>query len=152
MEFNNFVLKFFCRGHKASHLQLQRYFSLWGSCLKAGSEGSQLHRCLVESGGEGSPVQDAPASPFARPTVRQLQSWGQAGENQQLSLGEIILSLNEFELPEIEAVQVSHTGVQGSAVDPSKPQAHRLLLQELHTVTSSSLYIQERRVLAFNNS
>lgn len=33
--------------------------------------------------------------------------------------------------------KLAHIGVQGSAVDAlaSKPQAHRLLFQELHTVT-----------------
>lgn len=74
-------------------------------------------------GGEGSPVQDALASPHP-PMPDPLSGSCRAGDklgkinrdSDTHSLGEIILSLNEFKLSEIEAVQAStHRGAgQGS--------------------------------------
>lgn len=110
-------LKFLCRGQKASHLQLQSCISLWGSCLKAGSEGLELHRWLVEGQKEEKiPLCRMPLPP---PVPDPLSGSCRAGDklgkinrdSDTHSLGEIILSLNEFKLPEVEAVEVStHRG------------------------------------------
>lgn len=62
-------------------------------------------------GGEDSLVQDAPASPVPEPLSGSCRAGDKLGkingDSDIHSLGEIILSLNEFQLPEIEAVQVS---------------------------------------------
>lgn len=105
---------------------------------KADSEGLQLHRCLVERQEEVSLCRMPPPAPVPDPLSGSCRTGDKLGkidrDSNTHSLREIILNLNEFKLPELEA------GVQGSAVDTlaSKPRPHRLLFRELHTVTSSS--------------
>lgn len=87
-------------------------FSLWGSRLKAGSERLQLHRCLVGVQEEQKPplCRMPLPPPCPRPTFRQPQSRDKpgtiTGDSDTHSLGEIIMSLNEFKLPKIKGAQV----------------------------------------------
>lgn len=135
-------LKFFWRGRKVSHLQLQSYFSLWGSCLKAGREGLQLHRCLVE-GREEEKVPlcaGCPCLPLCQTHCQAAAELGKINRHSDThSLGEIILSLKEFKLPEIEAVQVSTHRGAGQCSRCFSFKTTSSFFQELHTVTSSSL-------------
>lgn len=82
---------------------------------KAGREGLQLHRCLVEGQEEVSLCRMPLPTPVPDPLSGSCRTGDKLGkidrDSKTHSLREIILNLNEFNLPEIEAAQVStHRG------------------------------------------
>lgn len=117
-------------------------FLLLGELPEGRQGGLKLHRCLVEGGEEEKVLLWAgcPCLPLCQTHCQAAAELGKTSRDSDThSLGEIILSLKEFKLPETEAEQVSTHRGAGQCSRCFSLKTTSSFIQELHTVTSSSL-------------